>query len=481
MPPRRLPDADLLDLSLVALRDAIAAGEVKAENVVRASLGRIEALNPALNAFIAVDSEEALAKARAADRLRARGGKLPPLHGVPIAVKDMFWQAGKPMTGGSEILLDFVPDETATTVQRLEAAGAIVVGRLNMSEFAASPTGTNKHFGFAKNPWDPARIPGGSSSGSGVAVAARMVPAALGSDTGGSIRIPAAICGLVGLKPTQGRLSMHGTMPRAFSLDVVGPMTRQAADALLMFAVLAGHDPNDSASLRAKVPAPRLPPMNPTKHKIVVLDDASVGELAPSVAKCFSDEARALETVGFAVRRASMSNLPELHALADVISKCEAAALHRRWMTERPEAYARLVYDRTLSGLMLPAVRYIEALSLRAKFTARFLAETMGDADAVLLPTVAAETPSIADVEAREKGAEILPLIGQFTRLTRPFNYLGLPAVAYPRAVDGNGIPVSMQLVGRPLQEAKLLAIAGGIERHIGFALPAEGPALLRG
>lgn len=479
MAPRATADAGVLELSLVALRDQIAAGEVKSEKVVRASLARIEALNGALNAFVAVEGEAALAKARAADRLRAKGAKLAPLHGVPVAIKDMFWQAGKPMTGGSEILLDFVPHETATTVRRLEAAGAIIVGRLNMSEFAASPTGTNKHFGFARNPWDPARIPGGSSSGSGVAVAARMVPAALGSDTGGSIRIPAAICGLVGLKPTQGRLSMHGTMPRAFSLDVVGPLARSARDALVIFSVTAGHDQLDSASLRAPVPGHgRLVPVSPRQLTVVALDAASVGELAPAVANAFEAAIKALAAAGVTVRRGAMSNLAELHALADVISKCEAAALHRRWMTERPEAYARLVYDRTLSGLMLPAVRYIEALSLRARFTARFLAETMGDADAVLLPTVAAETPTIADVAAREDGAQILPLIAQFTRLTRPFNYLGLPAASYPCGADGNGMPLSMQLVGRPLAEARLLAIVGWIEKAIGFGLPAEGPGL---
>ena len=474
------PAAAILDLGLVDLRDAIAAGEVKAEKAVRAALDRIAELDPRLNAFIAVERDEALAKARAADRLRAKGGEPPPLHGVPIAVKDMFWRKAKHTTGGSEILLDFVATETATTIGRLEAAGAIIVGRLNMSEFAASPTGTNRHFGFARNAWDPARIPGGSSSGSGVAVAARMVPAALGSDTGGSIRIPAAINGLVGLKPTQGRLSMHGTLPRAFSLDVVGPLTRHAKDALLLLSVTAGHDPRDAASLRAKPPGARLPRIDPKATSVAALDDASVGQLAPAVAEAFAREITELKAAGVKVRRAAMTNLSELHALADVISKCEAAALHRRWMTERPEAYARLVYDRTLSGLVLPAVRYIEALSLRARFTARFLAETMGDADAVLLPSVAAATPTIAEVEEREAGPEILPLIAAFTRLTRPFNYLGLPAVSYPRSVDGNGMPLSMQLVGRPLDEARLLGIVGWIERSIGFALPAAGPVALR-
>lgn len=463
--------AALRRMGVADLAAAIACGEVTAEAAVVASLDAIAANNGALNAFISVDAEDARAAARAVDLARAAGKPLGPLAGVPVAVKDMFWMAGKPMTGGSEILLDFVPGETATTISRLEAAGAVIVGRLNLSEFAASPTGTNKHFGYARNAHDTSRIPGGSSSGSGTAVAAGLVPGALGSDTGGSIRIPAALQGLVGLKPTQGRHSMHGTMPRAFSLDTVGPLTRHARDAALLMSVIAGPDPRDAASLGAVPPAPTIQPLTPKSTTIALASPETLGETAPSIVEAVSRAADALRRLGFTVRDVRLPDLTPLHLLADCISKAEAATLHRRWMTERPQAYARLVYDRSLSGFLIPATRYIEAMSVRAKVCAGFLADVLGDADALMLPTVAVETPTIAEVARREADGEVLPLIAAFTRLTRTFNYLGLPAVTVPCGVDANGMPLAFQLAARPLAEDLLLAVADVYEREVGFGV----------
>ena len=216
-------DDDILALGLTTLAAAIARGEISSEAAVGAALRRAEALQPILNAFISIETEDALERARQADKARAAGRELGVLHGVPLAHKDMFWRAGKIMTGGSPILADFKPESSSTLMERLDVAGAVTIGTLNMCEFAASPTGRNPHVGDARNPHDPARVTGGSSSGSGVAVAAGIVPAALGSDTGGSIRIPAAVCGTVGLKPTYGRVSNHGSVPRAYSSGLCRP------------------------------------------------------------------------------------------------------------------------------------------------------------------------------------------------------------------------------------------------------------------
>lgn len=463
--------ATLRGMGVADLAAAITKGEITAEAAVGASLDAISARNGTLNAFVSVDADEARAAAHAVDRARATGTPLGPLAGVPVAVKDMFWMAGKPMTGGSEILLDFVPDESATTITRLSAAGAIIVGRLNLSEFAASPTGTNKHFGYARNAHDTSRIPGGSSSGSGTAVAAGLVAGALGSDTGGSIRIPAALQGLVGLKPTQGRHSMHGTMPRAFSLDTVGPMTRHARDAALMMSVIAGPDPRDAASLPVPAPSATIVRVAPKVTTIALAAPDTLGDTAPSIVDAVAKAADALRRVGLTVRTVRLPDLTPLHLLADCLSKAEAATLHRRWMTERPEAYARLVYDRSLSGFLIPATRYIEAMSVRAKVCADFLADVLGDADALMLPTVAVETPTIAEVAKREAEGEVLPLIAAFTRLTRTFNYLGLPAITVPCGIDANGMPLAFQLVARPLAEDLLLGLADLYEREVGFGV----------
>ena len=466
-----------LDLSAAALARAIAKGEITAEAAAKASLARIKALDKTLNSFIAVEEKDALETARGVDKARAKGQKLGPLAGLPLAHKDMFWRKGKVMTGGSVILEDFRPTETSTLMERLDAAGAVTVGTLNLSEWAASPTGTNLRYGTARNAWDPARIPGGSSSGSGVAVAARLVSGALGSDTGGSIRIPAALNGIVGLKPTQGRVTLHGVLPRATSLDNIGPMTRTVEDCALMHAVIAGPDPRDPTTLNQPeigFAAGKTPACDPRNVKIVASSPKGLGPVDAQVWQGYEKAAKALAGIGFAVRHADIPDVTTYHAIADAISKSEAATIHRKWMEERPKDYARLVYDRTLSGFLIPAVRYIEAISIRGKAVAEYLRDVFGDADAVILPTVSVTTPTVENVQKQEAGDEVLALIASLTRLTRGYNYLGLPAVSIPCGTDANGMPLGFQIVGRPYAEAKILAIAAAYEKEVGFGLPAR-------
>lgn len=267
---------------------------------------------------------------------------------------------------------------------------------------------------------------------------------------------------------------MHGTMPRAYSLDTVGPMTRHARDALLLLAATAGPDPLDAQAIAAPAPDATLPALTPRGMTLAVATPESLGPVAPSILAAHQRAADGFARLGFTLRPVAVPGLGPLHALADAISKSESAALHRRWMTERPQAYARLVYDRTLSGLAIPAVRYIEALSLRAKMAAEFLRTVLGDAAALLLPTVTVETPTIDEVREREAKGDILPLIAGFSRLTRAFNYLGLPAVSMPAGTDANGMPLGVQLAGRPLAEPVLLALVDAFEREVGFGLPAR-------
>jgi aspartyl-tRNA(Asn)/glutamyl-tRNA(Gln) amidotransferase subunit A len=246
--------SSLREYDLVGVADAIRKGEASAEQVARQCLDRLEQRGRELNAVVRLDAQAALEAARAADLARARGAALGPLHGVPLAHKDLFYRAGRPCAGGSRIRADFVPDETASVLLRLDRAGALDLGTLNLAEFALSPTGYNEHFGHGRNPWAPAHVSGGSSSGSGIAVAGRMVFGSLGTDTGGSIRHPAAMCGVTGLKPTLRRVSGAGVMPLSWSLDCVGPLAQSARDCARLLGVIAGADPRDGNA--ASVPVP---------------------------------------------------------------------------------------------------------------------------------------------------------------------------------------------------------------------------------
>ena len=458
------PPVHPLAPSASAAAAALAEGAVTAEALVAACLQRIAAENSTYNAFVAVEAEAAMAEARAADRERAAGRLRGPLHGVPLAHKDMFRRDGATaMTGGTTLFGDLIPqapEGEATVMSRLKAAGAITLGALNLSEVAASPTGRNVHLGDCRNARDPALAAGGSSSGSAVAVARGQVLGALGSDTGGSIRIPAALNGVFGLKPTYGRVSRAGVMPRAFSLDCVGPLAASAEDCALLLAAVAGPDPRDATASDAPAPPALLPQIAPERLTLAVATPESLGPLAPE-ALAGLDRARAsAEAAGLRCANAAPTDLAALRALGDVISKCEAATLHRHAMQAATERYSRLVRERTLAGLHLPATRYIEALCLRAGETRRFIDLVFGDGAAALaMPVTACAVPTIEAVRAAEEEGDILALIADFTRLTRPISYLGLPSVSVPLTAS-DGTLHAVQLVGPPWSEGLLLALA---------------------
>lgn len=456
---------DIASLSLVDVAAAIASRELSSVEVTRACLARIERLQPVLNCFITLEAEDALAAARAADEALARGEKLGPLHGVPLAHKDMFYRAGHRCTGGSKIRRDFVPDVTATVQTRLAAAGALCLGGLNMSEFAVGPTGHNIHYGACRNPWNPAHAPGGSSSGSGAAVAARLVYGALGSDTGGSIRIPAALCGLVGLKPSHGRISRHGGVSLSFSLDCFGPLTRTVHDGARLTRLLAGHDPADPSSSREPVEDYEQACYRGIQGlKIGVPADHGGVEVAPDVTTAVTDGLALLENQGADIVEVALPDQAQMNALSTIVTRAEGATIHRKWLTERRDDYSPQVRRRMEMGLLLPATRYLEALSLRARFLEAFATDVFGRCDVLLLPTVPMPAPTLAELDVGDSDA--LPaMLQRLTGFTRPMNYLGLPALSVPAGFSADGLPLGFQLVGRPFAEATLFAAGAAYQR----------------
>ena len=458
--------------SLTELMADLEAGRISSVEAAQACLDRTGAWNPHINAFVDIDPDAALADARAADEARAKGDRRP-LLGAPLAHKDMFMRKGGRASGGSGILGEIVGDDDATVIARLAAAGAIETGRLNMSEFAAGPTGHNVHFGHARNPWNPDHITGGSSSGSGAATAAGCVYGALGSDTGGSIRLPAIMCGLFGIKPTYGRVSRYGAMPRAWSLDCVGPLARSAADAALMLAAIAGHDPKDPATSRRPVPDWRGLIDRPVAGlRIGRATGKPFGPVDPETAAAHDAALKAFEGLGAEIVDAALPDCAPLYSAADAISKSEAATLHARWMRERPEDYSVHVYSRTEAGFAIPATVYLEAQAARANILRAFCEQVFGEADAVLLPSITMPVPSIAETD-EEAPTSIREMVAGITRATRPFNYLGLPALALPLGLSGGGLPLSCQLIARPFAERTLLSLGHAYEQtadHIGAA-----------
>jgi aspartyl-tRNA(Asn)/glutamyl-tRNA(Gln) amidotransferase subunit A len=466
-PPAKAKATAQPDLALMGLAEAaraVAQGKVTSQALTEACLARIADWQPRINAFLKLESAAALKAAKAVDRARKRGATLGRLAGVPLAHKDMYYRAGKESSCGSAIRRHWKATETATALERLDAAGAVDLGRLNMAEFAFGPTGHNYHYGHARNPWNTDRITGGSSSGSGAAVAARMVFGALGSDTGGSIRQPAHYCGLVGMKPTWGRVSRAGAMPLSFSLDTVGPLTRRVEDSALLMEILAGADPRDptasSLPVDPYVAAARSGAVRGLK--LAVPRRYFWDKLSRPTAECLEAALKKLSKLGVKLVEMTPPDMEMVTAASMVMISSEAAALHASWLRTRPNLYSDQVRARLENGLALSAIDYIDSQRWRSEAIAAFL-KSMGDADAVFAPVADRPAPTIeeTDVAGRPEAGKT---IAALTRLTRPINYLGLPAMTVPAGIVRGGMPVGFQLIGRPFAEAMLYRIGGAYE-----------------
>ncbi len=452
--------AEIARLSITQAAALISKRKLSPVEITEACLQRIGSLDARLRAFITVTREDALAAAQQAAGAIARDSYKGPLHGIPLALKDLFDTAGVRTTAGSKIMAERVPGEDAEATARLKAAGAVLLGKLNMHEFAYGATGVNPHYGPALNPWDLTRISGGSSSGSGVAVASAMALGALGTDTGGSVRIPSSLCGITGLKPTYGRVSRRGVFPLSWALDHVGPMARTAADAAIILNVIAGHDPRDESSSEEPVPDysrllddPRLKGLRVGVPREYFFDDLDAEVLA---AVCTA--VSALGELGAQVSEISLPHIAEAPAAVDAIMLPEALAVHQRWLAERPEEYGEDVRARLEMSLLYPAVSYVQAQRLRSLIAEEWRDTVFDRVDLLAVPTTPVPAPSLEEGDLQATLA--------LRRFTYPFNLVGLPAVSIPCGfTTANGLPIGLQLVGRWWEEGTVLRAAHAYQR----------------
>src|ERR1700694_46610 len=455
-------------MSLTSIAQSIAARRFSSREATQSCLDRIAQWQPRLNAFMAIEAKAALAAADDADAALAKGNSRGALHGVPLAHKDMYYDAGKVVTFGSRIRRDFVATTTSTALQRLQDAGTIRLGALQMSEFAYGPTGHNSHYGPVHNPWALDRITGGSSSGSGSAVAARLTFAALGSDTGGSIRMPAHFCGVTGLKTTVGRISRAGAMPLSQSLDTVGPLARTAEDCALLLGLMAGPDPLDPTATAGPLPDYMAATRGSMKGLTIGIPTAFyVDDLDPEVAQGLDETIAVLKREGANVVQVELPDQRQLTAACQLVLAVEAAAFHKRWLIERPQDYGPQVLMRLQNGLAIPGVTYLEALRWRGPALAAHIAAT-ADVDAVIAPVAPIAAPTLAESDVGNS-PDAEAVIQRLTRFTRSINYLGLPSLSIPAGFTRGSLPVGMQLIGRSFDEAMLLRIGAAFQRVTDF------------
>ena len=458
--------SDPTQWSLVQAAEAIASGQISSRELTAACVHRAELLQPKLNIFISLDPDGALDEAQQADEALAKGQDTGVLHGVPTAHKDMYYRAGKVSTCGSRILRDFVPEVTSTALARLQSAGAVHLGGLFMTEFAFGGTGHNHHYGACRNPWQPEHITGGSSSGSGAVTAARIAFGALGSDTGGSIRLPAAANGVYGIKPTQTRVSRFGVMGLSFSLDTVGPLARTVRDCARLLQTVAGHNPLDATSSVEPVEDYEAACNNPeiAGLRIGVPTNYYYDNSDCAVRASMDASLRVLENLGARLVEIEVPDHDRLSDLANVVMASEAATLHGAWLRERPQDYGPQVRARIENGFAFTATQYLSALQIRPQLTARFVNAVFGNCDVLHVPTINMALPTIEDTDVgdRQGFAQVLATV---THCTRPINFLGLPSLAVPAGFTEGKLPVSFQLVGRPFREATLFRVAAAYEQ----------------
>ena len=449
--------SELLAMTLVEAAAAIAAKRTSSVELTQAALARAEALQATFNAFVRIDAEEALAQARTCDADLARGQVRGPLHGVPMAHKDMFYRAGRISTCGSKIRAGWLAPSTAAVLERLDAAGAIQIGNLNMTEFAYGPTGQNAYLGDARNPWNPDHITGGSSAGSAVAVAARVVYGALGSDTAGSVRMPAALCGVTGMKTTFGRVSRAGCMPLSQSLDTIGPLTRTVADNALLLSILAGADARDGSTLGVPVPD------YPTQAAVASVRGMRIGvargffdsQLDGEVARLIDAAVATFRALGADVVDVRMPDLDEVNAAGFLLTWGDVIGVHGAWMRERADDYTAQTRGRIEVTLAASAADYADAQRSRGRLLCEFAETVFSRCDALIAPVLSFPVPKLADVDVGG-GPDMMRILDEITRLMRPVNVLGLPALALPCGFTPGNLPCGMQLIGRPFSEGLL-------------------------
>lgn len=451
--------SELLNLTIMQAASKLERRELSPVELTEATLLRIGAVNKQLNAYITVCDQQARDAAQAVERLIGAGYYLGPLHGIPIALKDNIYTRGIRTTAGAKILSEFVPDEDATVTARLKRAGAIIVGKTNMHEFAWGGTTDNPHYGTCRNPWNPERFPAGSSGGSGAAVAARTCLGALGTDTGGSIRLPSAVNGIVGIRPTIGRVSNYNVVPLAWTMDTVSPMTRTVEDCLAMFEVIAGYDPLDQHSAQAPLSDYRAEMRRGMRGlRVGLIRDYSLTHVQKAVGDAVRGALKTMERLGAQIEEISMPSIHGNISAQLTIESCEPSTYHQEWLRTRPQDYGEDVRILLEMGEMYLATHYLQAQRYRSVLRKEFLAG-FGNVDVFLTPTLPfTATPCGATevvIENNQK-EDMLSAIMQFTGVP---SLAGLPALSLPVGFDPDGMPVGMQIIGRPFDEGMLFRI----------------------
>ncbi|MFN7925828.1 MAG: amidase [Bryobacteraceae bacterium] len=448
-------------MTIVEAGQAQTAGKVSSEELVRESLAAIERENPRLNAFLTVLGDRAMARAKELDKERAQGELRSPLHGVPVAVKDVFCMKGVRTTCGSKIFTDYIPGHDAAVVERLEAAGAVIVGKTTMHELAYGVTSNNPHFGAVRNPWDTDRIPGGSSGGSGAAVGAGVVPMAMGSDTGGSIRIPAAFCGTVGLKPTTGRVSRYGVLPLDFTLDHMGPLTVTVADAAVCLQVLAGFDARDDSSSSRAVDEyfPRAGSLEGLR--VGVPTNFYFERVDPEIERAVRGAIERAAKAGARLVDVRVPDIQALNTVSRVVLMAEASSVVGPYLKDRSlfGADVLAMFDQ---GRLVAATDYINAQRLRRQFQQEF-AKLFETIDCLVTPACPVFPAKIGQLEVEVGGKKEDTRLAT-TRFVRGINMIGYPAMTMPCGVSSGKLPMSVQLVGRPFEEALVLRVGAALE-----------------
>lgn len=448
-----------------ALAKAIRKQKISSVEATKEAIARLQACHEVTNCLVSLEEDAALKAAKAIDAEIDKGKHKQPLDGVPLAHKDMFARKGKIATWGARIHAEEPAKHDAAVLARLKDAGALQIATLHLTEFAFGPTGHNYVAGHARNPWDPTRITGGSSAGTAAAVAYGAIPAGLGSDTGGSLRLPAACCGITSIKPTWGRVSRAGAMPLSPALDTIGVLARHVEDLALLMRVLAGHDKHDAGTGDVKVPDYVDHLDDSLKGLKVGIDETVNGQASPVVQGMLETVARILVGLGLKKVRSDFPDWQTLDYMTQLTQQPDAAAAHDHYLRTRPDDYGPQVRARLEIGHFIPAVAHLTALRARGTLLQQTLDQTFKDADVMLLPVLGDVLPTIAELDVGG-GPDAAPKLGGVVKYTRPINYLGLPALTLP-VPRGSGLPNGFQLVGKPYSEALLFAIGQAYQQEV--------------
>ena len=439
---------DILHWDLCTTVDAVKSRQISSYELTRWSIDRLKRIGTQLNAVFRLDEESALKRALVLDDLQAHHRPLGLLHGVPLAHKDLIFMAGRTAHVGSKILKNHIPENNSVVMDYFEAAGQVYTGSLHMTEFAMGPTGFNQHYGHAKNPWNELMVCGGSSSGSAIAVSARMVFGAIGSDTGGSIRHPATMCGVTGLKTSRQLVSTEGVFPLAHTLDCVGPIAQNARDCARMLTVLTNKQYDYEALLNKSVKGLRIG--IPKRYYWEGVD--------PEIEKVLLENVAIFQSLGLEIVELDNPEMATINQMMGILMGVESLQVHHEWLKQSPDAYADQVRARIEAGYLYSNEDYQDALTQIKKYQAQFNDQVFAQCDAMFIPTIQVHTPSIEE-STRGTLEEVLKGVGKITHVTKAINYLGLPSISVPGGFSSRKMPVGFQLVGQDLSEDILLRI----------------------